>query len=95
MRLASVPSTATRGFCAQRAALDALAALAAAAGHASSDALHSAYMPALFSELMRDGNAYPSWHAQSTEWHLMQESARPEPPAQPCALSGGPILTFS
>jgi len=82
MRLAAVPSTAGRGFEAQRSAVETLGMLASAAGFADTAPLHAQHLPSLVLELVGDGsqdaNAAPfaRWQAHSTEWHLLQALLR-------------------
>jgi len=82
MRLAAVPSTAGRGFEAQRRAVEALVLLAAAAGHLDTAPLHAHHMPRLVLELVGDGTDAPStapfakWQAATPQWHLLQALLR-------------------
>jgi len=82
MRLAAVPSTAGRGFQAQRVALEVVASLAAAAGKPSAAELHAEHMPRLVLLLVGDGTAPPStalyanWKAETPDWHLLQALLR-------------------
>ena len=82
MRLAAVPSTAGRGFAAQRTALETIALLATAAGHSSAGPLHATHLPRLVTALLGDGHAevskapYAHWAAHTAEWHLLQALLR-------------------
>ena len=75
MRLASVPSSAARGFASQQRAMEALAALAAASG-AGAEALHAEHLPTLLAELVADRARYEAWDVASSEWHLLQALLR-------------------
>jgi len=82
MRLAAVPSTAGRGFQAQRVALEVIDCLASAGGKPSAAELHAEQMPRLVLQLVGDGSAaasvapYGNWQAHTPDWHLLQALLR-------------------
>ena len=83
MRLASVPSTAGRGFESQRVALETVSLLASAAGFDSAAPLHAEHLPALCQQLVGDGSEtapatapYANWQAHTPDWHLLQALLR-------------------
>ena len=83
MRLAAVPSTAGRGFEAQRAAIETVNTLAAAAGHTDAAPLHKRLLPCLVSELLGDGSEaasaakYGSWQVHRSPCPAAPWSAAP------------------
>ena len=82
MRLAAVPSTAGRGFTAQKASLETVSLLASASGYESTAPLHAAHLPTLVTQLLGDGTAegskapYWMWQSHTPEWHLLQALLR-------------------
>ena len=82
MRLAAVPSTAGRGFTAQRTAVETLNTFAQSAGHPTAGPLHATHLPRLVEDVLGDGSAEPSkapyahWQASTHEWHLLQALLR-------------------
>lgn len=66
MRVASVPSSALRGFDSQKRAIAAVAVMAAAAGE-STAALHASFMPPLLMQIS-SGCAYKGWRVDSADW---------------------------
>ena len=75
MRLASVPSSAARGFSSQRAAMGTLEHMARAAGLPDAGALHASHLHTLLSSITARGAA-DTWRVDSADWHLMQTLLR-------------------
>jgi dynein assembly factor 5 len=91
MRVASVPSSARRGFESQKRAIAAVSVMAAVAGE-STAALHASFMPPLLMQITA-GGAYKGWRVDSADWcvrgHGHTNTIRCARVLQPAQTPGG------